>query len=149
MQELETTRQSLEHAQRLEAIGRLAGGVAHDFNNMLQVILMWTEVLELAHLTPEQAKGVTAIRRAAEHAAGLTRELLAFSRRQVHTVGALALDAVLAEITPSIRRLLPEDIEIRIETEPVPTILADDAQISHAILNLAINARDAMRSAGP
>ena len=148
MQELDATRQTLEHAQRLEAIGRLAGGVAHDFNNMLQVILMWTEVLESARLPPEPAKGVTAIRHAAEHAAGLTRELLAFSRRQVHKVGALRLDAVVANITPSIRRLLPEDIEIRIEAEPVPTILADEAQISHAILNLAINARDAMRSGG-
>jgi signal transduction histidine kinase len=148
IEELDTTRRALEDAQRLEAIGRLAGGVAHDFNNMLQVILTWTETLETAGLPPKQVRGVTAIRHAAEQAAALTRELLAFSRREVLKVGALRLDAVVSSLAPSIRRLLPEDIEIRIESEPVPAILADEARLNHAILNLAINARDAMRSGG-
>jgi signal transduction histidine kinase/GAF domain-containing protein len=142
--------EQLRHAQKMEAIGRLAGSIAHDFNNLLSVILSYSELVLLDLSPGSSLRGdVDAIKRAGERAADLTRQLLAFSRRQVLSPKVLDLNTVLREAERILMRLLGEDIELvtRLDSH-LAKVKVDPGQIDQVIMNLAVNARDAMPSGG-
>jgi two-component system cell cycle sensor histidine kinase/response regulator CckA len=149
-----TERRNLEdqfnQAQKMEAVGRLAGGVAHDFNNLLTIIIGYSELaLEELPAGSPLNKTITEVKTAGRRAAGLTRQLLAFSRRQILEPRPLDLGAVLADIEPMLRRLIGEDIVLVTHTEPDQgTVMADPGQIEQVIMNLAVNAQDAMPGGG-
>ncbi len=142
--------QQLSQAQKMEAIGQLAGGIAHDFNNLLTVILGNTELL-LEPDTPIDAMRENAeqIHDTTKHAAALTRQLLAFSRQQVLEPRQLDINRILNDIRPLLRRLIGEDIDLvtRLDCDVGP-IHADPIQIEQVLMNLVVNARDAMPSGG-
>jgi signal transduction histidine kinase/CheY-like chemotaxis protein len=138
-------------SQRLESIGRLAGGVAHDFNNLLTVILSCSEELRdgLAANTPIEPEVVDAILQAAERARGFTKQLLAFARKQVMAPVVVDLNALVREGAELIRRVVREDIEIGHALEPsLWLVRADPAQLDQVLVTLALNARDAMPGGG-
>ena len=144
----------LRHSQKMEAIGLLAGGVAHDFNNILTAILGHTE-LTMASLRDslgadcEEAEGLEEIERSAKRATELTRQLLAFSRRQISKPEPLDLNKSILSLEKMLRRLLSEQIEL--ELKPLPqlsVVQADAGQVEQVIVNLAVNARDAMPTGG-
>jgi two-component system, cell cycle sensor histidine kinase and response regulator CckA len=138
----------LAEAEKMEAIGRLAGGVAHDFNNLLTVITGYAQIL-LARGQDERRDELTEIAHAAEQAAALTRQLLAFSRRQVLHPSLLDLNEIVAGMEPIVQRLIGEDVAVEVRLEPrLAAIEADRAQLERVILNLAANARDAMPDGG-
>ncbi|HYG75115.1 MAG TPA: response regulator [Planctomycetota bacterium] len=139
--------EQLRQAQKMEAIGRLAGGIAHDFNNLLTLILGRSERL-LSRVNPEAARDVKLIRSTAERAAGLTRQLLQFSRQQVLQPKVIGLAALLSEMAEMLRRMIGEDIELSIRTSGSRSIYADPSQVQQVILNLVVNARDAMPNGG-
>jgi signal transduction histidine kinase len=144
------TEVQLQRGQRLEAIGQLAGGVAHDFNNLLTVISGYAEsgIDRLSDGDPLRAD-LEEIRRAAEHAAGLTRQLLAFSRRQVLKPSRLNLNTVIVRIEKMLRRLIGEDIDLQATLAgDLGSISADAGQIEQVVINLSVNARDAMPNGG-
>jgi two-component system cell cycle sensor histidine kinase/response regulator CckA len=137
-------------AQKMEAIGRLAGGIAHDFNNLLTAIMGYSElVLERASQDAALASDVDEIRKAGERASRLTRQLLAFSRQQVLEPRILDLNAVVKDLHNMLERLIGEDVEIDVVTQPdLESVKADPGQIDQLILNLVVNARDAMPQGG-
>lgn len=139
----------LTQAQKMEVIGLLAAGVAHDFNNLMTVVLGQAGFLMNEPLTARQLKRVEAIHRAGERATALTRKLLAFSRREVVAPRVFDLDALIIELMKVLPRLIREDIELVtcLSAEPAH-IMADPGQIEQVIINLAINARDAMPQGG-
>ncbi len=137
-------------AQRLESVGRLAGGVAHDFNNLLTVIIGYSDLI-LAQLDPEASETMPMeeIRKAAERAAELTGQLLAFSRKQIVQPKLLDLNVLIADIENMVRRLIGEDVELIIHPgATLQQVLADPGQITQVLMNLAVNARDAMPNGG-
>ena len=136
--------EQLHHSQRLEAVGRLAGGIAHDFNNLLTAIRGYTDLLgdRLTDDTRAHAD-VTEIRRAVERAARLTRQLLAFSRRQVVRPCATELGSVIGELQQMLRRLIPEEIPLHTRIARDAWVFADPGQIEQVVVNLVVNARDA------
>ena len=140
----------LRQAQKMESVGQLAGGVAHDFNNLLTVITGRIEFLTGSpNLTEDQESDISEIRKAAERAAGLTKQLLAFSRKQLLQPRVVDPNKALEEVEPMLRRLIGEDIQIRIvRGVNVGHITADPLQLQQIILNLALNARDAMPGGG-
>jgi PAS domain S-box-containing protein len=139
----------LQQSQKMEAIGQLAGGVAHDFNNLLTVIGGYTEIARRNIGAGPGGAELAEVERAAERAARLTRQLLAFSRQQMLDPAALDLGEVATALVPMLRRLIGEDIEIAMLAAPgLPSVLADRSQLEQVILNLAVNARDAMPSGG-
>src|SRR5215813_602867 len=142
--------QQLRQSQKMEAIGRLAGGIAHDFNNLLMVISGYSEFL-LDRLGPDQALRGPAkeISSAAERATSLTRQLLAFSRKQMLTPKVIDLNAVITENLKMLTRLIGEDIDlVMVPGADLGAVKADPGQIEQVILNLAVNARDAMPEGG-
>ncbi len=142
--------EQLRHAQRMESIGRLAGGVAHDFNNLLTTINGYAELV-LTELEPESPlrASLDEIRKAGERAAELTHQLLAFSRRQIIQPRNIALNSLIREDTKLLKRLLGEDIELEAILDPeLGQIRGDQGQMHQVILNIAINARDAMPQGG-
>ncbi|MGE0454935.1 MAG: response regulator [Vicinamibacteria bacterium] len=147
---LEEARQELARAQKMEAIGRLAGGVAHDFNNLLGVIRGHSELLARALPPDDRNRGrIEQIQRATDRAADLAHQLLAFGRKQTLRVMVLQLEAVVLEAEQMLRRVIGEDVELRVEVEPgLPPVLADPLQIEQVLLNLTVNARDAMPEGG-
>jgi two-component system cell cycle sensor histidine kinase/response regulator CckA len=137
-------------AQKMESIGRLAGGVAHDFNNLLTVINGYSQML-LTRLGPDDPmlEDITEIHTAGERAAGLTRQLLAFSRKQVLEPCRLDINRVLEEMRPMLERLMGEDIEVQVALHAERgTIHADPHQLGQVVMNLAVNSRDAMPDGG-
>jgi nitrogen-specific signal transduction histidine kinase/CheY-like chemotaxis protein len=142
--------EQLLQAQKLEVVGRLAGGVAHDFNNLLMVIRGYTEMLRDGLAGNEVLQGnVQRVLQAVDRAAGLTGQLLAFSRKQVSSPVSLNLNDVISETTMMLQRLIGEDIELRVEPgKPLWTVEADPDQMVQVLLNFAVNARDAMPHGG-
>jgi len=153
MADIATRRQMEEamlQAQKMESIGRLAGGVAHDFNNMLTAISGFAQLLIL-DLPPgtREAENAEAIRRAAGQAATLTQQLLAFSRRQVLQPKILDPDGTIKDMEPMLRRLIDENVDLRFKLSAAPgRVKADPVQLEQIVLNLAVNARDAMPNGG-
>ena len=140
----------LRQAQKMEAIGQLAGGIAHDFNNILQVILGRSSLMEETIAgSPELASNLGEIRESAERAAQLTRQLLAFSRRQVLHQEIVDLNAVIENVLQMVRRVIGEPIHLEFfPAEHLKGIEADPGQMEQVLLNLCINARDAMPEGG-
>src|SRR6266542_1112250 len=147
---LRRTEEQLRHAQKMEAVGRLAGGVAHDFNNLLSVILSYAELIG-GDLKPDEPLRVdmNEIKKACLRAADLTKQLLAFSRQQVLDAKNLDLNEIVAGMEKMLRRLLGADIELTIlPARSLGNIKADAGQIEQIMMNLAVNARDAMPRGG-
>jgi len=145
-----TLEEKLRQAQKMESIGRLAGGVAHDFNNMLCAITGFASLgrLDLPDDDP-LAEPLDEIAKAADRAAELTAQLLAFSRQQVIAPKVVALDDLIERMHTMLSRLIGEDIVLRIvNKEPLGSVSADPSQVEQVVLNLALNARDAMRDGG-
>jgi PAS domain S-box-containing protein len=140
----------LRHAHKMEALGQLAGGVAHDFNNLLQIIQGYTELLHnQSSLAEDPAKYRAEVLQAARRASSLTRQLLAFSRRQVFTPEVLDLNEVLRSTTKMLKRLLGENITYKLDLcRYLWPIEADGDQLSQVLINLCVNARDAMPYGG-
>jgi CheY-like chemotaxis protein len=133
----------------MESIGQLAGGVAHDFNNILTVIQCHVALLEQdPAITSDIADSIKEIGEAATSATSLTRQLLAFSRRQLMQVKPIDLAEILNVVTKMLRRVLGENVELAVETCPCPAIAGDAGMMEQVIMNLAINARDAMPKGG-
>jgi len=147
-EERERLHEQLRQAHKMEAVGRLAGGVAHDFNNLLGVITGYAEILEREG-DASAAPKVEQILRASERAAGLTRQLLAFSRRQILDPKLLDLASVVRDMEKMLRRLIGEDVRLQVVAPPgMGTIRADPGQLEQVLMNLAVNARDAMPKGG-
>lgn len=149
-----TERHDLEkqfrQAQKMEAVGQLAGGVAHDFNNILTAIQFNASLLQSTdHLPEEAAECARDIEQAVQRAAGLTRQLLTFSRKQVMQMRRLDLNSVVAELTSMLRRIIGENIavDVQVTTGTLP-VRADPGMIEQVLMNLAVNARDAMTAGG-
>ncbi|MGD0166643.1 MAG: PAS domain S-box protein [Gaiellaceae bacterium] len=152
--EADAERQRLEaqllHSQKMEAIGRLAGGIAHDFNNLLTAITGYSELI-VSELDPASslARDAEEIKRAAEQAAAMTQQLLAFSRRQVLQPTLLSPNEVIGHMEKMLQRLIGENIELVTALDPeISTIRFDRSQIEQVIMNLVVNARDAMPDGG-
>ncbi len=142
--------EQLLHAQKMEAVGRLAGGVAHDFNNLLTAILGYCELL-LSRLDAHDPirHDVEEIDKAGERAASLTKQLLAFSRRQILTPKVLNLNDVVRSMDQMLQRLIGEDVELETRTQPgIPNVKIDPGQLGQVLVNLVVNARDAMPGGG-
>jgi two-component system cell cycle sensor histidine kinase/response regulator CckA len=139
----------LRQSLKMDAVGQLAGGIAHDFNNLLTAILGFSAILaeSIAESDPRRTD-VEEIRRAAERAASLTRQLLAFSRKQILAVHVLRLGDVVATLTPMLERLLREGIDLRTTFDERGLVKADPGQIEQVIVNLCVNAHDAMPDGG-
>jgi PAS domain S-box-containing protein len=148
---LRENEERLRQYQKLEAMGKLAGGIAHDFNNILTAINGYSDLLLGREDWPEgfNRQALEEIRKAGERAAGLTRQLLAYSRKQVMTLKHLDLNEIVRDMTGILSRLLPENIrlDVRLSRESLP-IRADGTRIEQVIMNLVLNARDAMPSGG-
>jgi len=148
--EMAALQEQLTQSQKMEAIGRLAGGVAHDFNNLLTVIKGYSQLslLDLKENNPLW-ENIQEIQKAAQRAADLTRQLLAFSRRQILDLKVLDLNSLLKDTDKMLRRIIGEDIELVIlSSENLGRVKIDPSQIEQVIFNLAVNARDAMPSGG-
>jgi signal transduction histidine kinase/CheY-like chemotaxis protein len=137
-------------AQKMESVGQLAGGIAHDFNNLLTVISGRLELLAAGeNLTADELEDVGEIRAATTRAVSLTRQLLAFSRKQLLRPKIVDLNSIMDEIEPMLSRLIGEDVQIVIVRDPaLGHILADPGQVHQVLLNLSLNARDAMPNGG-
>ena len=142
--------EQLMRAQRMEAIGTLSGGVAHDFNNILTVILGHTEVLLHAlESSPEEHSHLKSIDEASRRASALTRQLLAFSRKQVLQPRIFNLNTLVVDLDKMLRRMISEDIELETVTDPsLGATKADPGQIEQVVMNLVVNARDAIQGGG-
>ena len=140
----------LRQSQKMEAVGRLAGGIAHDFNNLLTVILGYTQIVADGIARDSRLSDSTAqIKSAADRAAGITRQLLAFSRKQVLSPRVINLNNVVINLDSLLRRLIGEDIEVlTAPANDLGTVKADPGQIEQVIMNLALNSRDAMPNGG-
>src|SRR4051812_25691415 len=145
-----TMESELRQAQKMESVGQLAGGVAHDFNNLLTVIGGRVDfLLESTNLDADQATDLAEIKKASQRATELTRQLLAFSRKQLLQPRVIDLNRMVVEFEPMLRRLFREDISIEVELcDEVGSIMADPGQLQQILLNLALNSRDAMPGGG-
>ncbi|MBI9077106.1 MAG: response regulator [Desulfatibacillum sp.] len=140
----------LYQAQKMEAVGQIAGGLAHDFNNLIQVIMGYSDlILWDSQLTPQQKEHFEQVHKAAQKASAMTRQLLAFSRRQVIRPMYLALNDLISDLHKMVQRLMGEQVQV--EWRPydnLGTIHADPGQIDQVLINLCVNARDAMNAHG-
>src|SRR5438477_7437797 len=147
--ELRGLERQLHQAQKFEAIGQLAGGIAHDFNNVIGAILGWAELgYEQNRANEKTAERFMRIREQGERAAALTRELLAFARKQVLQPRAVDLNAVISGLVSFLDRVIGKDIALEVQDSPLDAIKADPTQVEQVLMNLCINARDAMPNGG-
>jgi two-component system, cell cycle sensor histidine kinase and response regulator CckA len=148
--DLKRAEERLRRAQRLEAVGRLAGGVAHEVNNMMTIILGFSDLLSRSGaLAPERQRDLEEIRKAANRAGKTTQQLLAFSRQQILQPNDLDLNAVVKDLVPTLELLLPANISLETSLAPVGArVHADRAQLDQVLINLAFNGRDAMPGGG-
>jgi signal transduction histidine kinase/CheY-like chemotaxis protein len=145
---LRLSREAMLRSARLEAVGRLAGGIAHDFNNLVMIISGYSDLL-LETATPETRSHIEEIKRAGNRASGLTRQLLAFSRKQVLEPQVLDLNHTVRGMLKMLRLLLGEDIDLRVSlSDQIGRVKADPGQLEQVIMNLAVNARDAISGRG-
>jgi signal transduction histidine kinase len=150
LEALHDTEKQLLQSQKLEAVGRLAGGISHDFNNLLTVILGYSDIMKrnLPDSHPLR-RNVEEIVRASERAASLTRQLLAFSRKQVMQPKVFELNTVVTDLEKMLRRMIGEDVELRVSLpRELGNIKADPVHLEQVIMNLVVNARDAMPKGG-
>ncbi len=142
--------EQLRSMQQMEAVGRLAGGIAHDFNNLMNIVLGHVELLSAeTDLTDRMKSGIAQVRNAAERAASLTHQLLAFSRRQVLKPKVLNLNEIVTDVQKMLSRVIGEDIELASRLDPsLAHVKADPVQMQQVLMNLAVNARDAMPHGG-
>jgi signal transduction histidine kinase/FixJ family two-component response regulator len=150
LEALRSTERQLVQSQKLEAVGRLAGGISHDFNNLLTVIIGYSGIT-LRQLSQDHPlrRNLEEIVRASERAASLTRQLLAFSRKQVMQPKVFDVNSVVTELEKMLQRMIGEDIELRVNLQPdLANIKADPVQLEQVIMNLVVNARDAMPKGG-
>ncbi|MFL5926448.1 MAG: ATP-binding protein [Gaiellaceae bacterium] len=146
---LEETSEQLRQSQKMDAIGRLAGGVAHDFNNLLLAINGYADFLATSIEDPEQRRYAEEIKGAGERAAELTHQLLVFSRRQVLQKRAVNLNDAIRDIETMLRRLIGADVTVELHLDPeLRPVAADPSQLGQVLLNLVVNARDAMSGRG-
>jgi two-component system CheB/CheR fusion protein len=147
---LRRSEEHLRQSQKMEAVGRLAGGVAHDFNNLLTGILGYSELLlDSSEAGDPRREGLQEIKKAADRAASMTHQLLAFSRRQVLQPKVLTLNSIVSDLERMLRRLIGEHIELVIVSDEIlGPVRADPGQIAQVIMNLTLNARDAMLHGG-
>ena len=148
--ERDSLEERLRQSQKLEGIGRLAGGIAHDFNNLLTAIIGYTEMV-LEQVGPDKpiSKDLEEIRHASNRAVALTRQLLAFSRKQSLKIAAMDVNEIIGAMRGMLDRLISEDVQIRLKmTSGLPAILTDRIQMEQIVLNLVMNARDAMPHGG-
>ncbi|HVS60422.1 MAG TPA: ATP-binding protein, partial [Gemmatimonadaceae bacterium] len=148
-----TERRNLEEqfrqSQKMDAVGRLAGGIAHDFNNLLTVIRLNTElIIESFDPTDPRSDDIKQIKSAAERASSLTRQLLAFSRKQILQPRVLDMNSVVGTVEPMLRRLIGEDIVITSQCSARGYVVADPGKLEQVLVNLVVNARDAMPQGG-
>ncbi|MBW8886120.1 MAG: MASE1 domain-containing protein [Fibrobacteres bacterium] len=148
-EKLRHAEEHIRQTQKMEAVGRLAGGVAHDFNNLLTAINGYSEVV-LARLPAEDPNRafVEEIRKAGDRAALVTQQLLAFSRKQVIVPSVLDLNAVILDLEKMLSRLIDPSIEFKVETGSIGKVKADPGQVAQVVMNLVLNGRDAMPSGG-
>lgn len=148
--QLRKTEERFVQAQKMEAVGRLAGGIAHDFNNLLTAIIGSSELLlEDSSAHDRRREDLEEIKKAGQRAAALTRQLLAFSRQQVLEPRVLDLNALIADLEKMLRRLIGEDVQLRTALAPgLGAVRADPGQLEQVIMNLTVNARDAMPRGG-
>jgi signal transduction histidine kinase len=146
---LHESEEQLRHSQKMEAIGRLAGGIAHDFNNLLTAIIGYADLLSARLQDPSSAQYAELIGKAGEQAAGLTRQLLAFSRKQILQPRVVDLNELVGDMQKLLQRVIGEHIQLHVETAADPArVMADPTQLEQVILNLGVNARDAMPRGG-
>ncbi|HEY1558529.1 MAG TPA: EAL domain-containing protein [Kofleriaceae bacterium] len=146
---LRKTEEQLRQAQKMEAIGRLAGGVAHDFNNILTVVQSYACFLEEAlDATDARQADAIEIRRAAERAAAITRQLLAMSRQSAVSARSVDVNALIAGFLPMLRRLLGVNVALAVRSGTIPAITIDPGQLEQVLMNLAVNSKDAMPDGG-
>ncbi len=140
----------LRHSQKMEAVGRLAGGIAHDFNNLLTAILGYTDIVVHGMRADDPRRAdAEQIERAATRAAELTRQMLAFSRRETHHAGVIDLNRVLGKVEPMLRRVIGENVKLTVLPKATRALVrADAGQMEQVIMNLTVNARDAMPDGG-
>ena len=140
----------LRQAQEMEAVGQLAGGVAHDFNNLITIISGYSEILIARFPQDDSAWGLLKeIYKAGERAASLTRQLLAFNRKKIIEPKVLDLNAIVGEAVKMLRRLIGEDVAVTTALAPdLGAVKADPGQVEQVLMNLAVNARDAMHQGG-
>ncbi len=147
---LQETEAQLRQMQKMEGIGQLAGGVAHDFNNILSALLIQTELIGMVEHLPEEAReGLNHIQDFAQRAAGLTRQLLLFSRRQVMQARRLDLNELVMNLGKMLQRVIGEGVELQLNLHAAPLMVyADAGMLDQVLVNLAVNARDAMSGVG-
>jgi len=147
---LRKSEEELRHSQKMEAVGRLAGGVAHDFNNLLTAIIGYAELISTrANTNPLVKQNADLIRKAGEQAATLTRQLLAFSRKQILQPKVIDLNALVVEMEKLLRRVIGERFDLQSHPDAeIGRVKADPSQIEQVVLNLGVNARDAMPKGG-
>jgi two-component system, cell cycle sensor histidine kinase and response regulator CckA len=145
---LRKTEHQLRHSQKMEAIGRLAGGVAHDFNNVLTVIAGYIAILEDSLEGDPRRVDAVEIRRAAERATAITRQLLTVSRHGIASPRSVDLSELVRGFLPMLRRLIGKTVEVRTLLDAVPPVVVDPTHLEQVLMNLAVNARDAMPQGG-
>jgi two-component system cell cycle sensor histidine kinase/response regulator CckA len=147
--EVRAVERQLHQSQKFEAIGQLAGGIAHDFNNVVAAILGWAELgFEQSRSYPQISERFARIREQAERAAALSRELLAFARRQILQPRSVDLNAITSDLARFLDKVIRKDIELKVVNAPLDLLKADPTQIEQVLMNLCLNARDAMPQGG-